>query len=83
MTNSRLLIPRMIRAARLDSYLYEEVEADRTANRQALQVVLIASLANTIGYAIASLRMDDPPELWAIFVTLMISTIFGWIIRIS
>ncbi len=79
MSNSRLLVPRMIRAARLDSYFYEEVEADRSANRQALQVVLIAGLANTIGYAIASLSMDDPPELWAIFVTLMISTIFGWL----
>ncbi len=79
MSNSRLLVPRMIRAARLDSYLYEEVEADRIANRQALQVVLIAGLANTVGYAIASLSMDDPPELWEISITLMLSTIFGWL----
>ncbi|MBT4511977.1 MAG: YIP1 family protein [Chloroflexi bacterium] len=78
MSNSRLLVPRMIRAARLDSYFYEEVEADRSANWQALQVVLISGLASAIGYGIATVWMDDPPELWKIFVSLMISTIAGW-----
>ena len=33
---------RMVRAARLEAELYEEVEADTTANRQAFTAVLIA-----------------------------------------
>ena len=40
---------RMIRAAKLDVNLYEEVEADRTAMRQAMGVVLLSSLAAGIG----------------------------------
>ncbi len=48
-TRSRMLIPRMIRAAKLDVSLYEEVEADRTATIQAMVVVLITSLALGIG----------------------------------
>lgn len=42
-------LARMIRAARLDSRLYEEVEADRSATWQALGVVVLASLAAGIG----------------------------------
>jgi hypothetical protein len=40
---------RIIRAARLDSQLYEEVEADRSATWQALSVVILAGLAAGIG----------------------------------
>ena len=40
---------RMIRAARLDVNLYEEVEADKQATGQAMGVVVLASLANGIG----------------------------------
>lgn len=40
---------RMIRAAKLDVNLYEEVEADKTAMRQAMGVVLLSSLAAGIG----------------------------------
>lgn len=39
------LIDRMLRAARLDVKLYEEVEADKTAMGQAMTVVLLSSLA--------------------------------------
>jgi hypothetical protein len=39
------LIDRMLRAARLDPHLYEEVEADTTAFQQALVVVVLSSLA--------------------------------------
>ncbi len=45
------LVERMLRAARLDSNLYEEVEADPTTMRQALAVVLLSSLAGGIGTA--------------------------------
>jgi hypothetical protein len=43
------LIDRMIRAAKLDVTLYEEVEADTTATGQAAGVVVLASLAAGIG----------------------------------
>jgi hypothetical protein len=43
------LAKRMIRAARLDSSLYEEVEADKGALGQATVVVLLASLAAGVG----------------------------------
>jgi len=43
-------LDRIIRAAKLDAALYEEVEADRTAMGQALGVVVIAALADGIGY---------------------------------
>ncbi len=40
---------RMIRAAKLDVHLYEEVEADTSAMGQAMLVVVISSLAAGIG----------------------------------
>ncbi len=43
------LVDRMILAAKLDTHLYEEVEADRNATRDAMLVVLISSLAAGIG----------------------------------
>jgi len=43
------LVERMIRAARLDASLYEEVEANRETLAQATTVVVLASLAAGIG----------------------------------
>ena len=43
-------IDRMIRAAKLDVNLYEEVEADKSAMSQALGVVVLSSLAGGIGF---------------------------------
>ena len=40
---------RMIRAAKLDASLYEEVEADKTSMGQAMGVVLLSSIAAGIG----------------------------------
>jgi hypothetical protein len=45
------LTERMVRAAKLDAQLYEEVEADTTATGQALTVVVLSSLAAGIGSA--------------------------------
>jgi hypothetical protein len=50
---SSSLIDRMIRAARLDPALYEEVERDETAMTQALLVVVISSLSAGIGSALS------------------------------
>lgn len=44
-----IFVDRMIRAAKLDVHLYEEVEADKTAMGQALGVVVLSSLAAGIG----------------------------------
>src|SRR5690242_15267509 len=46
-TNS--FVQRLIGALALDSAIYEEVEADRTATSQAFVVVLLSSLAAGIG----------------------------------
>ena len=48
------LVNRMIRAARLEADLYEEVEADTQAGGQAMVVVVLSSLAAGIGYSGAS-----------------------------
>lgn len=42
---------RMIRAARLDAALYEEVEADQTLTREAMTVVVLSAIAAGIGGA--------------------------------
>jgi hypothetical protein len=44
-----ILTDRMIRAAKLDVSLYEEVEADKQATGQAMGVVVLSSLAAGIG----------------------------------
>ena len=42
-------VERIVRAARLDPQLYEEVEADQSAMGQAMGVVVLASVAAGIG----------------------------------
>ena len=48
-TATNNFVMRLIGAAALDTAIYEEVEADRTATGQALGVVLLSSLAAGIG----------------------------------
>lgn len=43
------LVDRMIRAAKLDVNLYEEVEADRSTFTQAMTVVVLSSIAAGVG----------------------------------
>ncbi len=43
------MVDRMIRAAKLDAELYEEVEADKGALGQAMGVVVLASVAGGVG----------------------------------
>ena len=43
------MVDRMIRAAKLDAQLYEEVEADKGALGQAMAVVVLASIAGGVG----------------------------------
>jgi len=43
------LINRILRAAKLDVHLYEEVEADKNAMRQAMLVVILSGIAAGVG----------------------------------
>jgi hypothetical protein len=61
---------RMIRAAKLDISLYEEVEADRDASTQAIIVVVLSSLAAGIG-------TSGYITIWGLFVYTIIALI-GW-----
>src|SRR3990172_4199546 len=76
-----MLTEKMIRAARLEPALYEEVEADVTATNQALQVVVIASLAGGIGGGLNSLFAGG--GLGGLVVGLVVGMVFalvGWFI---
>lgn len=64
-------VRRLWRAAMLDACLYEEVEADRAALRQAAAVVLLASLAAGIG--------SFPNSGWTGMATMTVAAFVGWI----
>jgi len=69
----------MVRAARLEVALYEEVEADTTANGQALLAVVIASLAVGIGAGIAGVVEEGGLWfLWGLLLGLG-SALIGWV----
>ncbi len=65
------LTDRMIRAARLDGSLYEEVEADTTLTGQAMAVVLLSAVAAGVGSA----RWGGPGIIGMLIVALV-----GWYI---
>jgi len=64
------MVERMIRASRLDVHIFEEVEADTSATRQALSVVALVALAT----GIASLGTTG---LSGLFVGVVLA-IAGW-----
>lgn len=66
------LMSRIIRAARLDASLYEEVEADRSAIGQAVAVVVLSSLAAGIG-AIGQIGLAG-------LLTGTLMSLLGWVI---
>ncbi len=72
---------RIIRAAKLESHLYEEVETDKDATRQALVVVLLSSLAASIGASthagLDGLVMGGLVALFAWYVWTFITYIIG------
>jgi len=78
--DSRLLVNRMIRAAKLEVDLYGEVEADTTANGQAFLAVIIASVASGIGGGIAGLLLYEGAIwfLWGLLIGL-VTGIIGWL----
>jgi len=62
---------RIIRAAKLDALLYEEVEADKSSMNQAVAVVLLSSLAGSLNIG----RLG----FGGIFIGVVI-TLTGWIV---
>ena len=72
---------RIIRAAKLESRLYEEVETDKEATRQALAVVLLSSLAASIGAStcggLGGLVMGGLGALLAWYAWIFITYIIG------
>ncbi len=74
------LVTRMLRAAKLETALYEEVEADTTATSQALVAVVIAGLATAIGSGISAIGTKGALGfLWGLVGGLAASLI-GWLL---
>jgi len=70
------LISRMWRAIKLQSALYEEVEADKSANIQAGLVVVIVAIATGIGSGLASLTAGGfLSAVWGLVLALV-----GWLL---
>ena len=80
MPNLRSLESRMIRAAKLDIDLYEEVRSDLSANGQAFAAVLIASLASGIGTGVLSMWTEDAPSFGVGLALGLGSSIIGWLV---
>lgn len=75
----RKLLNRMIRAARMDSSLYEEMETDEEAAGHAVMVALLASVATGIGMGLAGL-LGGSGALWFIWGMLsgFFASLVGW-----
>jgi hypothetical protein len=72
------LTDRMIRAARLDTSLYNEVEADVGATNQALTVVVIAAVASAIGAAIGQAIAGRPSGIVGGIIGALVAELLGW-----
>lgn len=80
MADSSSLVNRMVRAAKLDVNLYEEVEADSKTTMPAMWVVIIASVAAGIGSGIAGLMSGKGPMffLWGLLGGVAVG-LLGWL----
>ena len=75
----RKLLNRMIRAARLDSSLYEEMETEEDAVAHAVMVALLAGAATGIGLGLAGLIGGAGPVwfLWGL-LSGFLASLAGW-----
>jgi len=78
--SSHSLTDRMIRAARLDVALYNEVEADLSATNQALTVVIISSVAAGIGGAIGGAIAGRPSAIIGGLIGGIVAALLGWLV---
>lgn len=75
---SSSIVNRMIRAARLEVPLYEEVEADLTATNQALLVVVLVAVAAGIGAAIGATLSGNGRALIGLLISGLFSALISW-----
>ncbi len=74
------LLDRMIRAARLDAKIYTEVEADATATRQALIIVLLYSICSGIEFGFADLLRLGTEYFFVRMFTVMVGALVFWLL---
>lgn len=82
MADPQSLVNRMVRAARLDPTLYDEVKSDPAASLQAVAVVLIGGIANGLGSGIAALlylKDADTADFLIYFFGGLGLSILGWL----
>ena len=74
------LTDRMVRAARLETSLYNEVEADLSATQQALTVVVIVAIAGGIGSALGAAIAGRPAAVAGGLIGGIIAELLGWLV---
>ena len=72
------VVNRMIRAAKLDVGVYEEVEADVSATNQALMVVVLAAIASGLGAALGAAMAGESAALFSRLLGGIVSGLIGW-----
>jgi hypothetical protein len=70
----------MVRAARLETAVYNEVEADVNATTQALTVVVVTALAGGIGAAIGQALANRPTGVVGGLIGGVIAELVGWLV---
>ena len=80
MATSRGIVSRMGRAIKLQSALYEEVEADKSATTQAGLAVVIVSAATAVGAGLGALLAVGPLQsLWGLLIGAG-TALVGWLL---
>ncbi len=74
------IVDRMIRAAKLDNRVYEELERDTDATGQALIVVTLVAIASGIGGLLAGAIRGTPGATVTGFIFGIVSAIVAWAI---
>jgi hypothetical protein len=69
---------RMIRAAKLEVPLYEEVEADISATNQALMVVVLVAVASGIGQALGAAIAGNSAAIVGRLIGGVLNGLIGW-----
>jgi hypothetical protein len=77
-STSSSIVNRMIRAARLEVPLYEEVEADLTATNQALLVVVLVAVAAGIGQALGATLTGNSSAVVGLLISGVLSALISW-----
>lgn len=80
MAASTSLFNRMVRAARLQPALYEEVEADKAATGQALLVVILVSVATGVGHGLEALLISGGGRFIYGLLFGVAAAITGWLL---